>query len=74
MNIGSEISRRLRATDELLFRILMGAPPPPLAWVFRATWPHPRTAAQVADLTPLASPPVQGLSPSQRCFKRRPSA
>lgn len=37
MNIGREISRRLRATDELLFRTMMGVPPPPLAPVFRAT-------------------------------------
>ena len=35
MNIAREISRRLRATDELLFRTMMGSPPPPLAPVFR---------------------------------------
>ncbi|MBK7261469.1 MAG: cyclic nucleotide-binding domain-containing protein [Rubrivivax sp.] len=31
MNLGREISRRLRDTDELLFRVHMGQPLPPLA-------------------------------------------
>lgn len=38
MNMAREMSRRLRITDDLLFRIRMGAPPaPPAPGVFRST-------------------------------------
>jgi len=37
MNIGREISRRLRSTDELLFRAMMGEKHPGLEPLFRAT-------------------------------------
>jgi CRP/FNR family transcriptional regulator, cyclic AMP receptor protein len=37
MNIGREVCRRLRATDERLFRAIVGAVPPALDTLFRAT-------------------------------------
>jgi hypothetical protein len=37
MNIGREVCRRLRATDELLFRAEMGVPPKSVQALYRAT-------------------------------------
>jgi hypothetical protein len=36
MNLGREVCRRLRATDDMLFRARMGDPPPGSVTLFRA--------------------------------------